>query len=118
MSGNNNTGTQNAWGDRIRALRNVPLVLKILWEAGRSVVTWGLVLRVVQPLVTLGITIVAARIITGVANALEHTPQFPHFWWWVAGEVVLALVVGILSRCIDYTDQSSPTGIPITSACR
>ncbi|MGC2621236.1 MAG: ABC transporter ATP-binding protein [Acidobacteriaceae bacterium] len=105
MSGNNNTGTQNAWGDRIRALRNVPLVLKILWEAGRSVVTWGLVLRVVQPLVTLGITIVAARIVTGVANALEHKPQFPHFWWWVAGEVVLALVVGILSRCMDYTDQ-------------
>jgi ATP-binding cassette subfamily B protein len=105
MSENNNTGTHNAWGERIRALRNVPLVLKILWEAGRSVVTWGLVLRVVQPVVTLGITIVAARIVTGVANALEHKPQFPHFWWWVEAEVALALVVGILSRCMDYTDQ-------------
>jgi ATP-binding cassette subfamily B protein len=105
MSGNDNTGTHNAWGDRVRALKNVPLVLKILWDAGRSVVTWGLVLRLVLPVVQLGIAIVAARIVTGVANALERKPQFPHFWWWVAAEVVLALVNGILSRCIDYTDQ-------------
>jgi ATP-binding cassette subfamily B protein len=105
MSGNGRTGTQNAWGDRVRALRNVPLVLKILWDAGRSVVTWGLVLRVILPVVQLAIAIVAARIVTGVANALEHKPQFPHFWWWVTAEVALALVNGILSRTIDYTDQ-------------
>ena len=105
MSGNDNTGTHNAWGDRVRALKNVPLVLKILWDAGRSVVTWGLVLRVILPVVQLGIAIVAARIVTGVANALEGKPQFPHFWWWVVAEVALALVNGILSRCIDYTDQ-------------
>ncbi|HEX4006340.1 MAG TPA: ABC transporter ATP-binding protein [Acidobacteriaceae bacterium] len=105
MSGDNNTGTHNAWGDRVRALKNVPLVLKILWDAGRSIVTWGLVLRVIVPVVQLGIGIVAAKIVTGVANALERQPQFPHFWWWVEGEVVLALVTGILSRCIDYTDQ-------------
>jgi ATP-binding cassette subfamily B protein len=105
MNGNGNSGSQNAWGDRIRALRNVPLVLKILWKAGRSVVTWGLILRVVQPVVTLGIVSVAAKIVTGVANALQHKPQFPHFWWWVGSEVALALIVGVLARTIDYTDQ-------------
>lgn len=105
MSGNGNSNSQNAWGDRVRALRNVPLVLKILWEAGRSVVTWGLILRVIVPVLQLGIGIVAARIVTGVANALTHKPQFPHFWWWVAAEVGLALLTGILSRTIDYTDQ-------------
>ncbi|HEX4038339.1 MAG TPA: ABC transporter ATP-binding protein [Acidobacteriaceae bacterium] len=105
MSGNGNSGSQSAWGDRIHALRNVPLVLKILWEAGRSVVTWGIILRVIVPVLQLGIGIVAARIVTGVANALTHKPQFAHFWWWVAAEVVLALFTGILSRTIDYTDQ-------------
>src|SRR5579875_1338605 len=105
MSGDSQKGTQNAWAERIRALRNVPLVLKILWEAGRTVVTWGLILRVIVPLVQLAIGIVAAKIVTGVANALEHKPQFPHFWWWVASEVILALLNGILSRTIDYTDQ-------------
>jgi len=105
MSDQGKTGSHNAWGDRIRALRNVPLVLRILWDAGRSAVTWGLVLRVILPVVTLGVASVAAKIVTGVANALEHKPEFPHFWWWVASEVVLALFLGLLSRGIDYTDQ-------------
>ncbi|HEY6448854.1 MAG TPA: ABC transporter ATP-binding protein [Acidobacteriaceae bacterium] len=105
MSENGNTATHSAWRDRVHALKNVPLVLKILWQAGRSVVTWGLVLRVVQPVVTLGIVSVAAKIVTGVANALEHKPQFPHFWWWVGAEVTLALIVGVLGRVVDYTDQ-------------
>ncbi|MGC2162446.1 MAG: ABC transporter ATP-binding protein, partial [Silvibacterium sp.] len=87
MSENSKTGSHKAWADRIRALRNVPAVLRIMWESGRSVVTWGLILRVIVPLLGLLIGIVAARIITGVARALEHQPQFPHFWWLVASEV-------------------------------
>ncbi len=106
MSGNGNTtDRQNPWRDRIHALRNVPLVLKLLKDAGRSVVAWGLVLRVIQPVVTLGIGIVAARIVYGVANAIEHKPQFPHFWWLVAAEVSLTLLNNMLNRAIDYTDQ-------------
>lgn len=99
------SGAHNAWGDRIRALRNVPAVLRIVWDSGRSVVTWGLILRVIVPLLGLLIGIVAAKIITGVARALQHQPQFRHFWWLVASEIILALLTAILSRCIDYTDQ-------------
>jgi ATP-binding cassette, subfamily B, bacterial len=105
MSGKSNNDSQNAWGDRIRALRNVPLVLRILWEAGRSVVTWGLILRVIQPVVTLGIGIVAAEIVYGVTRAIEHQPPLRHFWWLVVGEIGLALLNGILNRAMDYTDQ-------------
>jgi len=105
MSENSQSGSHQAWGDRIRALRNVPAVLRIVWEAGRSVVTWGLILRVLVPLLGLLTAAVAAKIITGVARALEHQPQFPYFWWLVAAEVALALLTGILSRAIDYTDQ-------------
>ena len=105
MSENQATTTHSAWGDRIRALKNVPAVLRIVWESGRAVVTWGLILRVVVPLLGLLTGFVAARIITGVANALQHRPQVPYFWWTVGAEVALALLTGILSRCIDYTDQ-------------
>jgi len=105
MSGKSNNDSQSAWGDRIRALRNVPLVLKILWDAGRSVVTWGLILRVVQPIVTLGIGIVAAEIVYGVTLAIDHQPQLHHFWWIVGAEIGLALLNGILTRSMDYTDQ-------------
>jgi ATP-binding cassette, subfamily B, bacterial len=105
MNEKKQTGSHSAWGDRIHALRNVPSVLKILWESGPSVVTWGLILRVVVPLLQLGIGVVAARIITGVAGTLHHLPLIPHFWWLVVAEVGLALLNGILSRAIDYSDQ-------------
>ncbi len=95
----------SAWGERVRALKNVPLVLKILWQAGRSVVAWGLILRVVQPVVSFAIGVVAAQIIYGVTRAIERQPSLPHFWWWVGGEVGLALFNGILTRSMDYTDQ-------------
>jgi ATP-binding cassette subfamily B protein len=105
MSENHSAKSHSAWGDRIRALKNVPAVLRIVWESGKSVVTWGLILRVVVPVLGLFIGIIAARIVTGVAAALEHKPQIPHFWWLVASEVALALLTGILSRSIDYADQ-------------
>jgi len=105
MNGNDSTSSHSAWGDRIRALKNVPAVLRIVWESGKAVVVWGLVLRVIVPVLGLFIGIVAARIVTGVADALQHKPQIPYFWWLVASEVALALVSGILSRSIDYTDQ-------------
>jgi len=105
MSKNPQSGSHKAWADRIHALRNVPAVLRILWESGRSVVTWGLILRVVVPALSLLIAIVAAKIVTGVARALQHQPQFSYFWWLVAAETGLALLLGIFSRAIDYTDQ-------------
>ncbi len=105
MSGEGNNDSRNAWAERLRALRNVPHVLRILWQAGKSIVTWGLILRVIQPAVTLGIGIVAAQIVYGVTRTIEHQPQLHHFWWLVGGEIGLALLNGILNRLMDYTDQ-------------
>jgi ATP-binding cassette subfamily B protein len=95
----------NPWTERIQALRNVPPVLNILWESGKAVVTWGLILRVVVPSLMLGTGYVAARIIHGVQVAMSHQPQLPHFWWLVEAEVALALLTGVLSRAIDYSNQ-------------
>jgi ATP-binding cassette, subfamily B, bacterial len=105
MNENKPAGSHSAWGDRIRALKNVPAVLRIVWDSGRSVVTWGLILRVVVPVLGLLTGLVAAKIITGVARALQHQSPIPHFWWLVGAEVALALITGLLSRSIDYTDQ-------------
>jgi ATP-binding cassette subfamily B protein len=105
MSGDEKQGSQNAWLDRVRALRNVPPVLKILWNSGRSIVAWGLVLRVVQPATSLGIGVVAAQIVYGVTRSIGHQPPLHYFWWLVGAEVGLALFSGILSRTMDYTDQ-------------
>jgi ATP-binding cassette subfamily B protein len=105
MSGNSNMSTQNAWADRIRALRNVPPVLRILWESGPSVVTWGLALRIIVAAMPWAIGWVAHLIINGVDEALHHQPLPNHYWWIVASEVALALIFSALTRAIDYTDS-------------
>jgi ATP-binding cassette, subfamily B, bacterial len=105
MSDQGKTGSHNAWGDRIRALRNVPPVLRILWKSGPAVVTWGLALRVIVAAMPWGIGWVAHLIINGVDAALHHQPLPPHYWWIVGAEVGLALVFAALMRAIDYTDS-------------
>ena len=104
MSKSQNQSTQNAWGDRIRALKNVPPVLNILWESGPQVVTWGLILRVFVAVMPLAIAKVAAWIINGVNQVLQHRGLPPHFWWVVVLEVGLAVLAGLLTRTIDYFD--------------
>ena len=105
MSSDSNSGSHNAWGDRIRALRNVPPVLRILWDSGPAVVTWGLILRVIVAAMPWSIGWVAHLIINGVDLALHHQPLLPHYWWIVAAEVALALIFAALTRAIDYTDS-------------
>src|SRR5579883_3362183 len=104
MSQDEKTSPQNAWGDRIRALKNVPPVLKILWESGPQVVTWGLILRVFVALMPWAIAKVAAWIINGVEHVLRGQGLPLHFWWIVGLEVSLAVLTGILTRTIDYFD--------------
>ncbi len=95
---------QGAWAKRLQALRNVPAVLKIVWEAGPSVVTWGLVLRIFSALMPVALLAVARVIIDGVVAYLSHGNLRPHFWWWVGGEFALASFSTFLNRTIDFAD--------------
>lgn len=96
----------NTWRDRLRALRNVPPGLRIVWEAGPRVVVAGLVLQVLSALIPIGIAAVSAAIIGEVASVVSgHHPLAPKFWWLVAAEFGLALGGSILSRTIDYCDS-------------
>src|SRR5580693_4398642 len=49
----------SGWRDRLTALRNVPPVLKIVWESGPTVVTLGLVLRLLTSLLPIGLLWIA-----------------------------------------------------------
>ena len=104
-----NTSSQsfeNTWRDRLRALRNVPPGLRIVWESGPYVAVTGLILQVVSALVPIGIAAVSAAIIGEVAAVVKgNEPLSPYFWWLVAGEFALALTGSILSRAIDYCDS-------------
>jgi ATP-binding cassette subfamily B protein len=93
------------WLERLRALRNVPPVLRILWESGPAVVTWGLVLRLFVAVMPFGIAKVAQYIINDIANVLRGQPLAQNFWWLVGTEVALNIALGLLMRGVDYSDQ-------------
>jgi ATP-binding cassette subfamily B protein len=95
----------NAWSDRVRALKNVPAVLKFVWESGPTVVFWNLSIRILVAFLPVGIGIVGRYIIDGVNQIRLHKPLPVHFWWLVGAEMALAVIMGILSRAVDYFDN-------------
>src|ERR1700722_8927289 len=96
----------SGWQGRISALRNVPAVLKIVWDSGPGVVLFGLISRVfssVMPVVLLWIT---KLIIDGIVHArVAHQWVNSGFWWLVAAEFSLAVLNSVLVRTIDYSDS-------------
>lgn len=99
------TPKPNPWRERITALKNVPLVLGILWESGPSVVTWGILLRIVVAVVPALIGYVASRIISYAEAAIQHQPLPGWFWYLVGTEVFLAIFANAINRVIDYLDS-------------
>jgi ATP-binding cassette subfamily B protein len=95
----------NPWRDRLRALRNMPPVLSILWESGRAVVSWGVALRVVVAVLPFAIAKVAQYIINDIAGVLRGAALPSNFWILVATEVTLNVVAGLITRAIDYSDS-------------
>jgi ATP-binding cassette, subfamily B, bacterial len=95
----------SGWRDRLSALRNVPVVLRFVWESGRAVVVFGLVARVLAALLPVALFWVSKLIIDAIVGIVTtHQPAGPKLWWLVAGEFVIALLIGLLGRAIDYSD--------------
>ena len=95
-----------AWRERLSALRNLPPVLKIVWDSGPIVVSLGLIFRLITALLPVGILAVTKLIIDSIVHASAvHQPVQPRFWWLVVAEFVLAVLITILTRVIDYLDS-------------
>ena len=94
-----------AWGTRLQSLKNIPPVLKIIWDSSPAVVTWGLILRAIAALSPLALLAVAKLIIDAVVTHLTHAATLrSDFWWLVALEFGLACLTSILNRIVDYCD--------------
>jgi len=95
-----------SWRERLAALRNVPPVLRIVWESGPGVVAAGLIFRLFASLLPMGLLWITKLIIDGIVRASStHQPVQPRFWWLVAAEFGLAVLGTILTRIIDYLDS-------------
>lgn len=94
------------WQERISALRNVPAVLKIVWDSGPGVVIFGLISRLLSSLLPVVLLWITKLIIDGIVHAVStHQPVQRGFWWLVAAEFSLAVLNSILVRTIDYSDS-------------
>lgn len=93
------------WRQRMAALRNVPPVLKIVWQSGPAVVALGLIFRLVASLLPLALLWITKLIIDGVVHTVStHQPVSQKFWELVAAEFALALFSSVLARGIDFLD--------------
>lgn len=97
--------TTSAWRERLIALRNVPPVLGILWESGHSVVTAGIVLRLLVAALPIAIAKIAAYILNDVQQVFSHQSLPSNFWWLVGIETGLNILAGLITRAIDYSDS-------------
>ena len=98
-------GRESPWRERLRALKNMPPVLGILWDSGPGVVTAGLVLRVIVAVLPFGIAKVAQYIIQDIAaRVMSHAVLPKNFWMLVGTEVGLNVLLGLMTRAIDYSD--------------
>src|ERR1700721_2354475 len=95
MADHTASGFWGGWRHRLRALRNIPPVLKMVWDAGPSVVSASMGLRLLGALAPVAILSISKLIIDGVvAAASGKQPLTSRFWWRVALELVRASVPG------------------------
>jgi ATP-binding cassette, subfamily B, bacterial len=99
---------ESSWSKRLAALRNVPPVLRLVWDAAPAVVSGGIALRLISAMIPLGILTITRSILDMIGArhsggiSLANLP--PLMWWLLGGEFVLAASNLVLGRAIDYTD--------------
>jgi ATP-binding cassette subfamily B protein len=96
----------SGWQERISALRNVPAVLKIVWDSGPGVVIFGLISRLFSSVLPVLLLWITKLIIDSIFRAIStHQHVQRGFWWLVAAEFSLAVLNSVLLRTIDYSDS-------------
>jgi ATP-binding cassette subfamily B protein len=86
-------------------LRDVPPVLRLVWDAAPAVVSSGIALRLISALIPLAMLAISKAIIDLVVATVKQSSAIPtQMWWLLAAEFVLAAMNQLLSRSIDYTD--------------
>jgi ATP-binding cassette, subfamily B, bacterial len=94
------------WRERVASLRNIPPVLRIVWEAAPRVIVSSLACRILAALIPLAVLAVTRVIVNDIVDFRSHRMAMPaNFWWLVALEFALAgILAGILVRLINFSE--------------
>ena len=89
----------DGWRERIRALRNVPPLLRIVWQSGAGIVSGGLPCRVLGALIPLAMLWVSKQILDAVQGRFNGAALPDHFWWLVGAGASTASFPLRVSNC-------------------
>jgi ATP-binding cassette, subfamily B, bacterial len=86
-----------SWGQRAEALKNIPPLLRMVWDTKPSYAVAIVLLRLVRALIPLAVLWVGKLIIDAVvgaigAHAAGQPVDWPHLWTLVALELAIAVV--------------------------
>jgi ATP-binding cassette, subfamily B, bacterial len=94
------------WRERIRALRNIPPLLRMLWDNSPSITAATVVLRLVSALIPAGQLVIGKLIIDQVVNSIRGLPVNPHrIWVYLGYEIALVVLSDLLSRAVNLCDS-------------
>jgi ATP-binding cassette subfamily B protein len=94
------------WRERVAALKNMPPVLRMVWEAAPKVIASSLICRILVALIPLAALAVTRVIVNDIVDHRQHLAALPgNFWWLVALEFSLAgIAAGILVRLVTFSE--------------
>lgn len=93
------------WRERTKALRNIPPVMRMVWQSAPLVVASGIAIRIVSALIPVAMVAVTRWIIDGIEQHTAYGNALPvNFWWIVALEFGLACLLTVLMRLNDFCD--------------
>jgi ATP-binding cassette subfamily B protein len=96
----------SGWRQRIFALRNIPPLLRMVWETSPALAAAIVVLRVIAALIPLATLWISKLIIDRVVAAVSQRTPIPEDIWPLLGaELVLAVLGDGLLRLINLCDS-------------
>lgn len=101
------TGEQITWKQRLRALRNLPAFLKLVWETSRWMTVADIGLRVIRSAIPVSVLYIGKLIIDLVVLASRHPGSVPQekIWILVVAEFGLAIASDGLGRLTNLLDS-------------
>jgi ATP-binding cassette subfamily B protein len=95
-----------SWRERLAALRNVPPLLRMVWETSPALAVTGLLLRLVWAILPVTMLWVSKLIIDRVVNAVSgKNGNLSEIWVLLGVEFGLVLLTDLLMRGVNLSDS-------------
>ena len=97
--------TPVTWRDRVRALKNIPPLLRMVWNTSPWLATGTLVLRLVIAGLPVAQLWVGKLIVDLIVRSLSHHDDPRRIWTYLGFEIALAVSQDLLGRAVNLCDS-------------